>query len=38
LIGVDTKNDVIHIDFFHPSLSGQRKFAEGTWAVGFWGP
>jgi lysophospholipase L1-like esterase len=33
-----TKNDVIHIDFFHPSLSGQRKFAEGTWAVGFWGP
>ena len=33
-----TENDVIHLDFFHPSLSGQRKFAEGTWAVGYWGP
>jgi lysophospholipase L1-like esterase len=33
-----TKNDVVHTDYFHPSLSGQRKFAAGTWAVGYWGP
>ena len=33
-----TKADVIHIDYFHPSLSGQAKFAAGTWAVGYWGP
>ena len=33
-----TTDDVIHLDFFHPSLSGQRKFAAGTWAVGYWGP
>lgn len=33
-----TKDDVIHLDFFHPSLSGQRKFSAGTWAVGYWGP
>ena len=32
-----TKNDVIHLDYFHPSISGQRKFAAGTWAVGYWG-
>lgn len=33
-----TKADVIHIDYFHPSLSGQAKFAAGTWAVSYWGP
>ena len=33
-----TKEDVIHIDYFHPSLKGQAKFAAGTWAVGFWAP
>jgi lysophospholipase L1-like esterase len=33
-----TKADVIHLDYFHPSLSGQAKFAAGTWAVGYWGP
>lgn len=33
-----TKADVIHLDYFHPSLSGQAKFAAGTWAVSYWGP
>jgi lysophospholipase L1-like esterase len=33
-----TKEDVLHIDYFHPSLKGQAKFAAGTWAVGYWGP
>jgi lysophospholipase L1-like esterase len=32
-----TKADVIHFDFFHPSLSGQAKFAAGTWPYSFWG-
>lgn len=31
-----TKADVLHTDYFHPSISGQAKFAAGTWAVGFW--
>jgi lysophospholipase L1-like esterase len=31
-----TKDDVLHLDYFHPSLSGQAKFAAGTWAVGYW--
>jgi lysophospholipase L1-like esterase len=35
---VYTTEDVIHLDFFHPSLSGQRKFAAGTWAVSYWSP
>jgi lysophospholipase L1-like esterase len=35
---VFTKDDVIHLDYFHPSLSGQAKFSDGTWAVGYWGP
>jgi lysophospholipase L1-like esterase len=35
---VYTTDDVIHLDYFHPSLSGQRKFSEGTWAVSYWGP
>jgi lysophospholipase L1-like esterase len=32
-----TKADVIHFDYFHPSLSGQAKFAAGTWPYTFWG-
>ena len=32
-----TKADVIHLDYFHPSLSGQAKFAAGTWPYSFWG-
>lgn len=31
-----TKADVIHLDYFHPSLSGQAKFAAGTWPYSFW--
>ena len=33
-----TKADVGHFDYFHPSLSGQAKFAAGTWAVSYWAP
>jgi lysophospholipase L1-like esterase len=33
-----TKADVLHLDYFHPSLSGQAKFAAGTWPLSFWGP
>ena len=33
-----TKADVIHLDYFHPSLSGQAKLAAGTWPLSFWGP
>jgi lysophospholipase L1-like esterase len=32
-----TKADVLHFDYFHPSLSGQAKFAAGTWPLSFWG-
>jgi lysophospholipase L1-like esterase len=32
-----TKADVVHTDYFHPSLSGQAKFAAGTWPFSFWG-
>jgi hypothetical protein len=24
------------VDYFHPSLSGQRALAAVTWAVGYW--
>jgi lysophospholipase L1-like esterase len=30
--------DVSSLDYFHPSLTGQRNLAAGTWAVGFFGP
>ena len=33
-----TTSDVLRSDYFHPSLSGQRKFAAATWAVSYWGP
>jgi lysophospholipase L1-like esterase len=33
-----TKADVIHLDYFHPSLSGQAKLSAGTWPLSFWGP
>jgi lysophospholipase L1-like esterase len=32
-----TKADVLHFDYFHPSLSGQAKLAAGTWPLSFWG-
>ena len=32
-----TKADVIHLDYFHPSLSGQAKLSAGTWPLSFWG-
>ena len=33
-----TKADVLHFDYFHPSLSGQAKLSAGTWPLSFWGP
>jgi lysophospholipase L1-like esterase len=33
-----TASDVSSRDYFHPSLTGQRNLAAGTWAVGFFGP
>lgn len=32
-----TKADVLHFDYFHPSLSGQAKLSAGTWPLSFWG-
>ncbi len=29
--------DVSILDFFHPDLDGQRKLADATWAVSWWG-
>ena len=31
-------SDVSTRDYFHPSLSGQKKLAAVSWAAGFWGP
>lgn len=33
-----TTADISTRDYFHPSLTGQKNLAAGTWAVGFWGP
>jgi lysophospholipase L1-like esterase len=33
-----TAADVSGRDYFHPSLTGQRNLAAGTWAAGYWGP
>jgi lysophospholipase L1-like esterase len=33
-----TANDVVHTDWFHPSIAGQAKLAEGTWKLSYWGP
>lgn len=33
-----TAADISTRDYFHPSLTGQKNLAAGTWAVGFWGP
>ncbi len=29
--------DYVSIDFFHPSLLGQRQLADITWSAGYWG-
>ena len=31
-----SKADVIHLDYFHPSLTGQANFAKGTWPFSYW--
>jgi hypothetical protein len=31
-----TATDVSNVDYFHPSIDGQRKLAEITWRAGFW--
>lgn len=33
-----TPSDISTRDYFHPSLAGQKKLAEVSWAKGFWGP
>jgi lysophospholipase L1-like esterase len=33
-----TAADISTRDYFHPSLTGQKDIAAGTWAAGFWGP
>jgi lysophospholipase L1-like esterase len=33
-----TTADISTRDYFHPSLTGQKNLAAGTWAAGFWGP
>jgi lysophospholipase L1-like esterase len=30
--------DISTRDYFHPSLTGQKNLAAGTWAVAYWGP
>jgi len=30
--------DISTRDYFHPSLTGQKNLAAGTWAVSYWGP
>jgi lysophospholipase L1-like esterase len=32
-----TAADISTRDYFHPSLTGQKNIAAGTWAAGFWG-
>lgn len=32
-----TAGDVSILDYFHPDLDGQRKLADATWAVSWWG-
>jgi lysophospholipase L1-like esterase len=32
------KSDVVHTDYFHPSTSGQARFAAGTWSASYWAP
>jgi lysophospholipase L1-like esterase len=31
-------SDVSTRDYFHPSLSGQKKLAAVSWSAGYWGP
>lgn len=31
------RSDVSRLDFFHPSLVGQARLAQVTWAAGWWG-
>jgi lysophospholipase L1-like esterase len=33
-----TRSDVTSRDYFHPSVAGQAKLAQVTWAAGPWGP
>jgi lysophospholipase L1-like esterase len=33
-----TASDVTTRDYFHPSISGQKKLAAVSWSAGFWGP
>jgi lysophospholipase L1-like esterase len=31
-----TRSDVSHVDYFHPSMSGQAKLAAQSWPAGYW--
>jgi lysophospholipase L1-like esterase len=33
-----TASDISTRDYFHPSISGQKKLAAVSWSAGFWGP
>ena len=33
-----TSTDVSTRDYFHPSISGQRRLACVTWGAGYWAP
>jgi lysophospholipase L1-like esterase len=33
-----TASDISTRDYFHPSLSGQKKLAAVSWSTGYWGP
>jgi len=33
-----TATDISTRDYFHPSLSGQKKLAAVSWSAGYWGP
>jgi lysophospholipase L1-like esterase len=30
------RSDVSGVDYFHPSLNGQKNIAQGSWQVGYW--
>ena len=31
-----TRSDVSSVDYFHPSMTGQKNIAQGTWLAGYW--
>lgn len=31
-----TRSDVSGVDYFHPSMTGQRNIAQQSWLAGYW--